>query len=336
MCQKIHMVPGIDVESFTPLGEESIPPYFVISEVHQDLKRNVQIGRDQPARNENPSVDQMGTSVDSITQVINETISKLSGRTPTNRNVPEVRNKEMLRAHIRGYNECRDREVTPQDDMRKNTEHCGVHLRKKSTRNQKAHQATQDINRAALSSNEGKSARFTGQLQDEAAKTTRKDVRFADGNAETDSRRGKRNSANKQSVMKTNKVEKERSSRHSVETHTNGTDRSRRHRSIGRGDNITKQNQYQEEFQRDRRSKHGDTAGNNPDEPQRIRTRSCGNTGNAVFAQRETSGTPGNNQITNVPTNETRDESFPTGSTSGDFFCCICRRCTNDEQYVHI
>ena len=333
VCQQIHMVPGVDVESFPGCKEESIPPYSVINEVHFNLSRNVQIGGDHGARDKNSSADYMRTSVESITQAINETIHKLSGKTITKGKVLEVHNKEMSRSQTRGCTEHRANNIRITAQIAP-TEHCGVHLRNETTRNDRTRQGccTHGIDRSSSNSKRSseRNARSLEQHQSDTVNTTRKDVRVINRNAETDSievHRGKRSRANMQNVMKTNRVEKERSPRHS---RTGETDRGRQERSRERYDSITKHKLYQGGTRRARSPRNRHNAGNNSDEPQRIRTRTCNNRGNAVVVQRETSCGSGHHQIPNVPTNE----SF--ADTCCDFLCCFFCRCTSDEEYVHI
>ena len=272
-------------------------------------------------------------SVESITRAINETIYKLSGKTTTKRNAPQVHNKEMLRSETtqcivhRTNNIRTTRQSAP-------TEHYGEYLRKESARKGRTRQGcyTHVIGRSPPSSSrstEG-SARTQEQHHCDSVNTARKDVRFTGRNAETDSskvHRGKGSRANMQNVMKTNRVEKQRSPRHSS---TGETDRSRQESRRERCDNITKHKLYQDGTRRARGPRNRHNAGNNSDEPQRIRIRTCNNRGNAVVVQRETSCGSGHHQIPNVPTNE----SF--ADTCCDFLCCIFCRCTSDEEYVHI
>ena len=326
------MVPGVDVESFPGCKEESIAPYSVINEVHFNLSRNVQIGGDHGARDKNSSADYMRTSVESITQATNETIHKLSGKTTTKRNIPDIHNKEMARSQTtqcvvhRANNIRITRQSAP-------TEHYGEHLRKESARNDRIRQGccTYGINRSSSSSNRSteRNARTLEQHQGDTV-NTRKDVTFSGRNAEIGSskvHRGNGSRANIQNVVKTHRVERQGNSRHSS---TGETDRGRQDRSRELYDSITKHKLYQDGTRRARGPRNRHNAGNNSDEPQRIRIRTCNNRGNAVVVQRETSCGSGHHQMPNVPTNE----SF--ADTCCDFLCCIFCRCTSDEEYVHI
>ena len=335
VCQQIHMVPGVDVESFLGCKEESTPWYFATTKVHGKSSRNVQISRDEVTRKENFSTDTMGTSVDSITQAINETIYKLSGKKPTKRNVREVHNKGLLRSQT---TQCEVHRPNNIQTVRQNAplDHHGVHLKKEISRKDRICQSncTYGIDRSSsgLGRSKERIARTSKQHQGDTVVTARKDVRFSGKNAETDSSQvhsGNRSTENMQNIMKTKRVKKEISSRHSC---TRKTDRGREKRSEP-CDNITKQNQHQEGAQGVRNPRNKHNAGNNPDEPQRVRTRSRNNKGNAVVAHRETSCGPGHHETPNVPTD---DESFASENSCCDILCCICHRCTSNEQYVRI
>ena len=121
----------------------------------------------------------MGTSVESITQAINETIYKLSGKTTTNRNVLEAHNNDMLRSQTTRYRVHRANNIRITTRCGAPTEHCGVQLKKESSRNNRTH----GLDRSSLSSN---TSRTPEQHQGDTVITARKDFRFSGRDAETD------------------------------------------------------------------------------------------------------------------------------------------------------